>query len=531
MPLVKRKRGEATQLPADVLARVQLTPNRIALAGVSSQAIGYRKLERTVRAVGTLDYNETKLARLSARVAGRVDELFVRYVGQSVNKGDPLYSLYSPEVYTAQREYLLARKRVMGVGHEETEDAKMDATAVYNAAMQKLVLWGVTPAQLDEMDKRYDASGEIPTHLTVTSPIAGIVTRKDVQEGQYLMMGEAPFTIADLSTLWLLAKVYERDVPLVQIGQIVSIGVEGSPNESYEGTVTFRAYQIDPQTRTMDARVELANPGLKLRPGMYAEATIRVPITANEPTTQATSGPTTNSVDASAVFMDAAAPYLKAQAAMSLDQIERVPEWLAETAEKLRPLANRDELKDAVARVAAAAKEAKGQDIEALRKTFGELSDAMIQVAQSVELPPDAPELKVFRCPMIKAKPYWIQLAGQTANPLMGKRMQTCGSAVSALPRHAPEEATARAATQHVHQPGNVLAVPRSAVIDTGERRIVYVDAGDGAFDMRAVRLGALGTDGTREYYPVLKGLNEGDRVATNGAFLLDAENRLNPGK
>jgi RND family efflux transporter MFP subunit len=530
MPLVKRKRGDVTQLPADVLARVQLTPQRIALAGVSGEAVGYRKLERTVRAVGTLDYNETKLARLSARVAGRVDELFVRYTGQSVNKGDPLYSLYSPELYTAQREYLLARKRVTGA-HDGSEEMRMDATAVYNASMQKLVLWGVTPAQLDEMDKRYDATGEIPTHLTVTSPIAGIVTRKEVQEGQYLMMGEAPFTIADLSTLWLLAKVYERDVPLVQIGQRVSINVEGAPNESYEGTVTFRSYQIDPQTRTMDARVELVNPGLKLRPGMYAEATVRVPIMAPESSTQPTSAAVANAVDASAVFLDAVRPYLKAQTAMSLDEIVDVPVSLAETADKLRPLADHANLNDLIARVAAAAKDAKGQDLEMLRKTFGEVSDAMIQVAQSVELPPDAPELKVFRCPMIKAKPYWIQIAGQTANPLMGKSMQTCGSAVAALPRHRPEEATTRAATQHVHEPGNVLAIPRSAVIDTGERRIVYVDAGDGAFDMKAVQLGPAGTDGSREYYPVVRGLKEGDRVATNGAFLLDAENRLNPGK
>src|SRR5690349_8668446 len=159
MPLVKRRKGEAVLLPADVLARVQLTPQRVALGNIQTSVIESRPLFREIRAAGLLDYDETKLARISARVAGRADELVVTYTGQSIKRGDPLYSLYSPDVYTAQREYLLARKRVNDLPKDAASDTKMDASAIYNAALQKLVLWGITTEQLDKLDQEFDASG------------------------------------------------------------------------------------------------------------------------------------------------------------------------------------------------------------------------------------------------------------------------------------------------------------------------------------------------------------------------------------
>jgi Cu(I)/Ag(I) efflux system membrane fusion protein len=162
MPLVKRKRGVPTTLPADVLARVQLTPQRIALAGVHTSAVEPRELSRRVDAVGLLDYDETKLSRLSARVAGRADELFVTFSGQSIKRGGPIYSLYSPEVYTAQREYLLARKRVNDLPAGTSMDTRNDAAAVYNASLQKLVLWGMTTEQLDRLDHEFDETGKSP---------------------------------------------------------------------------------------------------------------------------------------------------------------------------------------------------------------------------------------------------------------------------------------------------------------------------------------------------------------------------------
>src|SRR4051812_42976646 len=282
MPLVKRKRGVPTTLPADVLARVQLTPQRIALANVQTTAAEPRELSRRVDAVGLLDYDETRLSRLSARVAGRADELFVTYTGQSIKRGEPIYSLYSPEVYTAQREYLLARKRVndfpsAGAGATSME-TRNDATAVYNASLQKLALWGMTTEQLDRLDHEFDETGKITTNLTVTSPIDGIVVAKQITQGQYLNVGDSPYTVADLSDLWLEVKLYERDIPLVNVGDPVSVRVDAMSSETFDGVIAFKAYALDPMTRTLDARVVVRNPGLALRPGMFADAVVQVPV-------------------------------------------------------------------------------------------------------------------------------------------------------------------------------------------------------------------------------------------------------------
>ena len=250
MPLVKRKRGVPTTLPADVLARVQLTPQRVALANVQTSAVEPRELMRTIDAVGVLDYDETKLSRLSARVAGRADELFVTFTGQSVRRSEPIYSLYSPEVYTAQREYLLARKRVNEMPSGTSMETRNDATAVYNASLQKLALWGMTSEQLDRLDHEFDETGKIPTHLTVTSPIDGIVVAKRITQGQYLSVGDSPYTVADLRDLWLQVKLYEQDIALVNVGDPVTVRVEAMGGETFDGVVAFKAYALDSETST-----------------------------------------------------------------------------------------------------------------------------------------------------------------------------------------------------------------------------------------------------------------------------------------
>ncbi len=278
MPLVKRNKGQAEQLPADVLARVTLTPKRKALAGIQTTAVEYKTLVREIRSVAVLDYDETKVAHISARVPGRADELFVQYTGQSIKRGDPVYSLYSPDVYTAQRDYLRARKQVNDLPRDASEQTKMDATAFYNATLQKLVLWGVTQDQLDKLDDEFDRTGKIATNLIVTSPITGIVIKKNISPGDYIQVGAEPYTVADLSKLWLQLKLYERDVPLVQVGDPVEVSVEAFSNQIFTGSVTFKSFAIDPDTRTLDARVEVDNPDLRLRPGMFADATVQVPM-------------------------------------------------------------------------------------------------------------------------------------------------------------------------------------------------------------------------------------------------------------
>jgi multidrug efflux pump subunit AcrA (membrane-fusion protein) len=524
MDLKKRDPAEKEKAVAD---RVQLSPYRLALANVKTSDVTYKPLVREVRTLGVLDYDETRLANISARVAGRADELFLTYTGQEVKAGDPVYSLYSPEVFTAQREYLQARQRVNELPKDAGAEARADASAVYNASMQKLVLWGISREQLDKLDKEFDATGKVPTHFTVTSPITGTVVRKEITQGQYLQVGQSAYAVADLSSLWLKAKVYEADIPLVKVGQRVDVQVESLPNTTIRATVTYVSFALDPQTRTLDARMEVPNKDLVLRPGMFATAIIKAPAV---PATGPSSAPATTQATAmgnaeaqrARVFQKAIQPYLESSDLLAHDKVGNVPVLLTETVEALEPLSADAKLKDPYARLSAAVKETAGENIEALRETFKKVSLALIDIAKVTGQPIDAPSVQIYLCPM-KDKPYWLQVTGPTANPYMGLRMFDCGGPVEPLRKARQSERENGAAAAKASY---ALAIPRSAVIDTGTRKIVFVESAPGVFDLREVTLGVLSSD---DLYPVLGGLKEGDKVVTTGAFLLDSENRLNP--
>ncbi len=531
MPLVKRNRGQAEQLPADVLARVTLTPQRKALAGIATTAVEYKTLVREIRSVAVLDYDETRVAHISARVPGRADELFVQYTGQAVKRGDPVYSLYSPEVYTAQRDYLRARKQINDLSHDANEQTKMDASAFYNATLQKLVLWGVTQDQLDKLDDEFDRTGKVANNLIVTSPISGIVIKKNISAGDYIQVGAEPYTVADLSKLWLVLKLYERDVPLVQIGDPVEMSVEAFPNQIFTGSVTFKSFAIDAETRTLDARVEVDNADLRLRPGMFADAVVHVPISlalAGPGTRPAATQPASAPVSPASIYLEALQPYFEAQKRLSQDKSDGVVELLQQSVDKLSPGNDLEAVRTSYPRLADSVKTIKGQPIEKIREQFKEISAAMIDIGKSAGTPADSAAVRVFRCPMKKAN--WLQEGDATANPYYGSKMFDCGSAVESLPKAKPDITLTR---PHGAAPaGKMLAVPRSAVIDTGRNKIVYVESSPGIYDMRAVKLGPLASahnQQAEDFYPVIAGLEENDRVVTVGTFLVDAENRLNP--
>ncbi len=539
MPLVKRKRGEAQQLPADVLARVTLTPKRKALAGIHTTAVGYRALVREIRSVAVLDYDETKLAHISARVPGRADELFVQYTGQPVKRGDAVYSLYSPEVYTAQRDYLRARKQVNDLPPDSSEQTKMDATAFYNATLQKLALWGLTHEQLDKLDEEFDRTGKVANNLIVTSPISGVVVKKNISQGDYIQVGAEPYTVADLSKLWLQLKLYERDIPLVEAGDSVEVTVEAFPNQVFTGSVTFKSFAMDPETRTLDARVEVDNSDLKLRPGMFADALIHIPISTAMTTLAATkssatrpaTAPATKPAALSVIYRDALQPYLDAHKRLSEDKADGVADLLQLSVTKLAAVKDADAVKSSYPRMAEVVKAMRGQPLDQLRVGFKDVSAAMIEIGKSVGTPGEGATVRVFRCPMKKAN--WLQEGDSTVNPYYGSKMYDCGSAVESLPKASPDAKPSKPKSSS--EAGKVLSVPRSAVIDTGRIKIVYLESSPGVYDMHAVKVGPLASatagagQPSEEWYPVVDGLEEGDRVVTVGTFLVDAENRLNP--
>ncbi|MBX3465478.1 MAG: efflux RND transporter periplasmic adaptor subunit [Planctomycetes bacterium] len=259
MPLSKRKRGEPEALPPGVLARVQLAPNRVRLAGVATTLVTRRQLERVIDTVGTVDVDERRLARISARVKGRVDELFVDFTGIEVERGAPLAKVYSQDLFTSSRELLLAQKQ---------------GGPMLAAARQRLLLWGLSAEQIDAMV----VAGEPAVHVTVPSPISGTVMSKSVVAGDYVEEGAPMYTVADLSVLWMIARVFEDEAPFVHLGQRVEIGASAYPGRAFEGFVSFIDPMIDPRTRTVGVRVDVPNGARLLRPGMYVRASLRTPI-------------------------------------------------------------------------------------------------------------------------------------------------------------------------------------------------------------------------------------------------------------
>ncbi len=369
MPLAKRTKGaaHAEALPAGVVNRVQLSPYRVVLAGVETIALERVPLARTINAVGTVDFNERGQKIVAARVAGRIDRLLVNQTGQMVREGEDLALLYSPELSVTIDNLL--------------QSQKSKNEPLVTLAKEKLRLLGVFDDQIEEIVN----GGKAVTQLAIRSPIAGHVIRKNVKEGQYVEEGMALYEVADLSTVWIQAQVYEDDMSLLPLSQNHELRPEdvdrirvvarprAFPNEEFVGRLAFIYPHLDEGSRSVTVRFEVENPGHKLRPGATAAVTLEV----------------------------------------------RPP------------------------------------------------GDTMLAATDE--------------------------------------------SAVAT-------------------SPSGLLAVPESAVIDTGSQKIVYRQAEAGVFEGVQVELGPKmkSADGVT-YYPVLKGLDEGERVVAAGSFLIDAETRLNP--
>ena len=341
------QRTEQVQADASV-SSIQLNQKEQTDIGVETVEVRRRNLQRALMAVAKVDEPETQLASISARIGGRIDKLYLDFTGQQVRRGQTIASLYSPEVFSTAEEYRLAlenRKR-LGTGAEPL--AVSGAEDLVNASRRRLELWGLTPQQLDEIASSARPQIELPIYSTVS----GIVTERKVTQGQYVNAGEVLFTITDLSTIWVKADVYQPDLPSVRTGQSVEITSDSLPGTTLRGRVGFLDTSINPQTRTASARIEVPNPSMRLRPGMFVQVKFAAPA---------------------------------------------------------------------------------GHD---------------------------------------------------------------------------------------------VLAIPRSAVLDTGMRKFVYVAKGNGEFEGRQVQLGPAGTD----YYPVLAGLKEGERIVSQGSFLIDSQTRITGG-
>jgi Cu(I)/Ag(I) efflux system membrane fusion protein len=251
-------------------------PQPIMLAGKGEQRIGVTfatatmaPLSREVRSAAQVTFDETRVKTIAPKVDGWVEQLYVNYVGQSLHAGDPVLSIYSPMLVSAQQELLLSR-HLRTEMINATPEAKEAAANLEESARRRLLYWDVSAADVD----RLLATGEVRKALTLRSPSTGVVLEKAVLGGQKVMAGEALYKVADLSVVWLEGEVFERDLPLVRLGETVSADFDALPGSQRSGRISYIYPTVNPETRTVQVRVSLPNPGLALKPGMYA--TIRI---------------------------------------------------------------------------------------------------------------------------------------------------------------------------------------------------------------------------------------------------------------
>ncbi len=233
--------------------------------GVTFARVERSPLERLVRTVAQVTYDETRVKQVVPRIDGYVEQLYINATGQAVAQGQPLFAIYSPMLVTTQQEMLLAKRLVEQVAGG-TPDAAQGAASLLESARTRLLYWEVPPEVVAEVLR----SGTIQRTVTLRSPVSGVVVEKSVLAGQRLMAGEVAYKIVDLSRVWVEGEVFEPDLPLLRLGQLVTAEFPALPGEARSGRISFVYPSLNPETRTARVRVVMANPNLRLKPGMYA---------------------------------------------------------------------------------------------------------------------------------------------------------------------------------------------------------------------------------------------------------------------
>ena len=507
---------------------LELTEQQKALIPVRTEPIAFREVSREIRTVGVLDYNETRMAYASTRISGWIEDLHIDFTGIKVRKGDELLSIYSPELVTAQEEYLTALKSIEELQNTEYVELRKSVERTLTAAKSKLELYGLTLSQIEDIRNR----GEVSTTLSLFAPIAGTVVHMNVTQGQHVNKGMNLYRIADLSSLWIMADVYEYELPWIYMGQAVEITAQSMPGLTFSGKVTYIYPFFDTQTRTQKVQIEVANPTGRLRPGMYVTLQIK-PTLAEIYTDGAISK------DPYACPMH---PWITSEhpTECSICDMDLEPtrsdiiasEQMSETEKKWACPMHPEEQSD----------------------EFGECSICGMDFVEKAETP--AETAPVWACPMHPEEQSdefgecsicGMDLVEKHEVDHSHSHQPTASPTIRAdqpplifkyvCPDHPDEYATVPGLCPSDGKPllmtGEVLTVPKSAVIDTGLRKIVFVDRGESGYEQVEVEVGpeAWGTSDDsktkRRYYPIVSGLTPGDMVVTHGNFLIDSQTQL----
>jgi membrane fusion protein, copper/silver efflux system len=269
LPKYADEEGGAENMPA---GSVKLSDAKRQLIGVQTGMVVRQRLFRTIRAAGQLSADETKLSHVHLKVNGWIERVFVDYVGQLVKKGEPLFTLYSPDLVATQQEYLIARRGKRYLGDSSFPDVSQGADSLLNSARERLRLWDISDQQIKELDE----TGKITRTLTFYSPVTGFVMDRKAFPQTAVTPDMDLYLIADLSTIWANAQIYEYEVPFVHVGQMAEMELSYSPGKKYTGRVNYIYPTVDPQTRTVKVRLEFPNSHFALKPDMYSDVDLKI---------------------------------------------------------------------------------------------------------------------------------------------------------------------------------------------------------------------------------------------------------------
>lgn len=252
---------------------VMVSPQKQQLIGVKTEPAQVRKLTHTIRTVGRVEVDERRLIHMHTKFEGWVQELYVKFTGEKVRKDQKLFEIYSPELVSTQEEYLLALKAVRSLGDSEFPGVAQNARSLLEVTRQRFSLWDITPDHIQDLEK----TGKVLRTLPLHAPSSGYVLQMAVREGMYVTPAMELYTLGDLSTVWVLADMYEYEIPLVQLGQEAKVTLSYFPGQDFKGKVTYIQPVLESKTRTVKVRFELPNPKWRLKPGMFANVVLQIP--------------------------------------------------------------------------------------------------------------------------------------------------------------------------------------------------------------------------------------------------------------
>src|SRR5258705_314744 len=266
--------SQADNMQETPLAPIQLTPQRIQSIGVVLGKVESKPVNTELRFYGNVQVDERRQAYVQTRFAGWIRKVYADATGNFIGKGQPLFTIYSPDLVSTEHEYLLAKKNSESLQQSNVSGVASGASSLFSAAKERLLQWEVSPAEIEKLDQ----GGKVITDLTVNSTVSGYITQKNALPNMYVQPETMLYTVADLSDVWVLAQAFQSDAGKIKPGDTAEVTVDAYPGRVFNGRVDYILPQLDVNTRTLPVRLVFSNPGLKLRPGMYVNVRAKLPM-------------------------------------------------------------------------------------------------------------------------------------------------------------------------------------------------------------------------------------------------------------